>query len=248
MKNWSWKWWIGLTLTAVVVGLSLWHIALIHEPKTFFDYFVLDLAFLPVQVVLVSIIIERMLHEREKRALIKKLNMVIGAFFSEVGSELLRLINPTCPHPDRLGENFQVGSDWSPARFREATAQCRSLPEKPAPDPEALSGLREFLLGKRRFVLALLQNPNLLEHDTFTDLLWAVTHLTEELEARSNLADLPRADLAHLAGDVARAHALLIREWLAYMDHLRADYPYIFSLAVRMNPFQVRPDPVIGGE
>jgi len=30
-------------------------------------------------------------------------------------------------------------------------------------------------------LLGLLGNPNLLEHDSFTDLLWAVFHLMEEL-------------------------------------------------------------------
>jgi len=27
--------------------------------------------------------------------------------------------------------------------------------------------------------------------------------------------------------------ALLVREWLSRMEHLRSDYPYLFSLAVR---------------
>ena len=30
---------------------------------------------------------------------------------------------------------------------------------------------------------------------------------------------------------------LLVREWLSYMEHLKSDYPYLFSLAVRTNPF-----------
>ncbi|GEM_PF-6682769 len=39
------------------------------------------------------------------------------------------------------------------------------------------------------------------------------------------------------AGDIERAYALLIREWLSHLDHLKASYPYLFSLAVRTNPF-----------
>jgi len=30
---------------------------------------------------------------------------------------------------------------------------------------------------------------------------------------------------------------LLVREWLTHMEHLKHDYPYLFSLAVRTNPF-----------
>ena len=105
--------------------------------------------------------------------------------------------------------------------------------------------MRELLLQKRDFVLGLLQNPNLLEHDEFTDLLWAVCHLTEELEAREILQDLPRSDLKHLASDLQRAFGFLVREWLMYMQHLRGHYPYIYSLSVRTNPFNSAASPII---
>ena len=34
-----------------------------------------------------------------------------------------------------------------------------------------------------------------------------------------------------------RGYVLLIQEWLAYMAHLKTRYPYLFSLALRTNPF-----------
>jgi len=37
---------------------------------------------------------------------------------------------------------------------------------------------------------------------------------------------------------------LLIYEWLSYMGHPRGDYPHLYSLAVRINPF----DPVAAPE
>ena len=48
-----------------------------------------------------------------------------------------------------------------------------------------LENLRDFLLRKRDFLLRLLENPNLLEHDSFANLLLAVFHLTEELAQRT---------------------------------------------------------------
>jgi len=83
----------------------------------------------------------------------------------------------------------------------------------------------------------LLGNPNLLEHESFTDLLWAVFHLAEELGSRDSVSSLSYSDREHLAGDIRRVNALLSLEWLAYMQHLEEDYPYLFSLAVRTNPF-----------
>ncbi|MCK7537963.1 MAG: hypothetical protein MZV63_46915 [Marinilabiliales bacterium] len=77
-----------------------------------------------------------------------------------------------------------------------------------------------------------MENPTLLEHDRFTDLLWAVFHLVEELEMRpESLEGLPAADYAHLSVDVRRAYSRLAGEWLAYALHLKEDYPFLFSLA-----------------
>ena len=81
------------------------------------------------------------------------------------------------------------------------------------------------------------ENPNLLEHESFAELLWAVSHLSEELDHRQNLGNLTQTDSKHLAGDIERAYRLLMREWLSYMEHLKKEYPYLFSLAVRTNPF-----------
>jgi hypothetical protein len=37
--------------------------------------------------------------------------------------------------------------------------------------------------------------------------------------------------------DIKRTYVALIDRWLPYMKHLKETYPYLFSLAVRTNPF-----------
>ena len=108
-----------------------------------------------------------------------------------------------------------------------------------------LNNLRDFLEAKRNFLLRLLENPNLLEHDSFSNLLLAVFHLTEELAQRRDLSHLTQGDQEHLAVDLKRAYSRLIREWLAYMRHLNQRYPYLFSLALRTNPFDPTASPEI---
>jgi len=94
-------------------------------------------------------------------------------------------------------------------------------------------------------LLGLLENPNLLEHESFTNLLWAVFHLTDELAHRSDLVKLPDTDYQHLAGDMKRVYHQLIIQWLNYMKHLKQDYPYLFSLAMRTNPFDINASVVV---
>jgi len=111
--------------------------------------------------------------------------------------------------------------------------------------PLELDELKAFLVSKVDFLLRLLENPNLLEHESFTDLLWAVLHLEEELSYRKTLKELPNSDYAHLSGDIKRAYGLVISEWLTYIKHLKYNYPYLFSLAIRMNPLNKDASPLV---
>ena len=53
------------------------------------------------------------------------------------------------------------------------------------------------------------------------------------------------ADYEHLENDIRRAYSLLIVEWIVYMRHLHNSYPYLFSLAVRTNPFDIKASVII---
>jgi len=135
---------------------------------------------------------------------------------------------------------------WDKNAFIQAGKTAESFPYHVRVTPDSLRNLRAGLTANRGFLLGLLENPNLLEHESFTDLLWAVFHVVEELEMRpESLEGLPAADYAHLATDVRRAYSRLAGEWLAYARHLQEDYPYLFSLAARINPFRESPAPVI---
>ena len=61
------------------------HYLIFRDIRHIFLYLLGDLAFLPLQVLLVVVIIERLLARREMQAKLEKLNMVLGAFFSELG-------------------------------------------------------------------------------------------------------------------------------------------------------------------
>lgn len=198
--------------------------------------FMSNVAFLPVYVLFVTLMIERVLKEREREAMIKKLNMVIGIFFSEVGTPLLKDLQAFYRDGEELSKNLRVSVRWKEDDYRCARLFLDTHDVRPDSRVGDLAALKAFLAEKKGVMLSLMENPNLLEHNSFTDLLWAVFHLIEELQARHSLSGLPASDMDHLSGDMKRAHTHLLIEWLSYMAHLQKDYPYLFSLAVRMNP------------
>lgn len=96
-----------------------------------------------------------------------------------------------------------------------------------------------------QYYLEFLEKHNLIEHTSFTDLLRPVFHLTEELDNREDLSQLPDSDLNYLANDIHRVYGLLVTEWLSYMQYLKNNYPYLFSLAMRTNPFDQKSSAII---
>ncbi|HVO76427.1 MAG TPA: hypothetical protein VMT60_00445 [Candidatus Bathyarchaeia archaeon] len=233
----SWKVALGVSLIILSAILYSIHYLIFGDARHIFLYFLGDLAFLPIEVFFVTIVITQLLSEREKRTLLKKLNMVIGAFFSEVGTRLLKEFVRVDTDAAEKRERIAAPAAWRGVRINELAKFFRSCEYRTEPAAEDLACLKAFLTGKREFMLGLLENPNLLEHESFTEMLWAVFHLTEELDAREDFSNLPVSDVAHIKGDLKRAYTAITVEWLFYMDHLRQSYPYLFSLAVRTNPF-----------
>ena len=238
-----------IILAAILIATSALlyfvHYLIFHDAHHIFIYLVSDLAFLPLEVFLVVIVIERVLASREKQAILQKLNMVVGAFFSEVGNDLLQRLLVCFEKSDDIKQQFNIKQNWKRDDFKKAIAFARTIKSRVDLNRTNLNDLKKFLIQKRQFLLALLENPNLLEHERFTDLLWATFHLTEELEARESFSGLPKADFTHLAGDTERVYRLLIVEWLFYVSHLKSKYPYLFSLVARTHPFQAQPSPVV---
>lgn len=237
MTRFPWQGRLAAIFLLIAMAFNVVHYAVFHDSGYIARFLLAQLGFLPVSVYLVTVVVNELLGRREKQALLKKLNMVIGTFFSEVGTDLLRLVSICGPEEFRTQERLRVRLDWNGADYDRALAVLKGRGVEGRPGQLDWTALCAFLAGKRDFLLNLLANPNLLEHETFSELLWAVFHLADELGRRRTVASLQEDDAAHLAGDVARVYVLLLAEWLSYMRHLQADYPYLFSLAVRTNPF-----------
>src|SRR5574342_1318351 len=106
-----------LALGAVLIVLStllyIFQIRVFHAERDTFFYLLQDLAFVPIQVLLVTVIVDQVLRLRDKAAMLNKLNMVIGTFFSEVGTGLLKSFAGFDHHIDRIRPELVVKGDWN---------------------------------------------------------------------------------------------------------------------------------------
>ena len=240
MKLDRWKIFWGVALLLLSTVFYLFHYLTFRDPHHLFIFLVGDIAFVFIEVLIVTMIIHELLDYRDRKAKLHRLNMVIGAFFSEIGTELLRRFSRFDKNSGQITEGPGGFKDWLNAR-----GQCETY--QPAVDLQQsdLKALQDFFMTKRPFMLVLIQNSNLLEHDSFSNLLWAVFHLGEELLYREDVAHMTNADRRHLEIDMQRAYTALIVHWVSHMRHLKGAYPHLFSLAARMNPFDPDASPVV---
>jgi hypothetical protein len=237
MKIQKWQILFGVILIWISAILYMLHYYIYHDLHHILIYLLGDIAFIPVQVLLVTLVIEGLLNFRDKKNKMAKLNMVIGTFFSDTGTELAGKFFKLDNELQKIQNQLVIKDDWTAGKFSSAVNVLQKHEYKLQIDKADLEEWRNYLFGKRKFLMRLLENPNLLEHDNFTDMLWAIFHLTEELIQRKELKGLAPADLQHLTGDMKRAYKAIVFEWIEYMKHLKKGYPYLFSLAMRTNPF-----------
>ena len=123
MKYLNWQVLLGLSLVALSAFFYLLHYAIFRDVHHIFIYMVGDIAFVPIEVLMVTLIIHRVLSEREKRLMLKKMNMVIGAFFSEVGTELLKLLYDFDTRADTLRKYLIIDREWTKKDFSRTRPQ-----------------------------------------------------------------------------------------------------------------------------
>ena len=238
-KNYKWQFVFGVTLIFASAFMYYIHYVLFHDAHHIFIYLLGDIAFVPFEVLLVTLILHKVLEVREKRLMLRKMNMVIGAFFSEIGNRLIIETSCTAANIDSISSELIVKPSWSNIHYKILLKRLKQFSYVIETNAKQLEALKTMLVEKRSFLLGLLENSNLLEHEHFTDLLWAVFHFTEELELRKNLKNMPQQDHDHINNDLKRVFTLLLEQWVMYLQHLQQEYPYLFSLAIRTNPFDI---------
>lgn len=245
MKKFDWQLRISLIFVAVSVILYIVHYLIFQNFHFLSEYTLFYFAFLPLEVIFVTLVLDQLMQIREMQERLEKLNMVIGVFFSETGTLMLKEMAASDLDIETIRQDLVVGQKWTEKQFEETSKRLKEHPHHVDINKIDLEKLKILLVNKRESLVRLLENPVILEHESFTELLRAVFHLTEELEFRKDLKALPKSDLIHIKGDIERVYIRLIGTWLDYMKYMKNRYPYLYSLSMRTNPFDVNASPVV---
>ena len=102
-----------------------------------------------------------------------------------------------------------------------------------------LGDIKNKLDDNKDLLINLISNGNLLEHETFTEMLMTIMHLKEELDTRY-CDEIERYEIMHIEKDLMAVYKYLTIEWAEYMKYLSKNYPSLYCKALINNPFDTR--------
>ena len=244
------NWKIKLGFILLLVSFIAYIIAYfkLHDSEKVIFHLVVDLAFMPLDVLIVVLFVEGLISRKEKEKAHEKTDMITSVFFSKIGTVLLSKFSTSDINMDKIRQIVEDIEKWSEKDFKKFLKDFRSSDYEFYLEPECLEKqdffieLQKLLIEKQDFLIRLIENPNLMEKDNFSDLILGILHLENELEKRNFEKTITESDYNHLMGDISRIYSGLIYEWVHYLRHIKTHYPYMFSFAIRTNPFDYNAD------
>ncbi len=225
----------GLVLLSLI--LHYIHVLIFKDVHHTMIFLVADIAFIPMEVFFTSMILERMLERREKEHGKEKLNMLVGVFYAEIGTQLLAYF---VEQDDRVSIckklRIQDPSVWDEDYFKRLQQLNSTYHYEVSLAKVDLVELKQMLHEGKNLLITLMTTESLHDHETFTEMLMLIMHLKEELDVR-DISSLNESERSHLEQDMTALYRYLTYEWCYYLNYLSKHYPGLFNTAIMLSPF-----------
>ena len=124
------RWQVEIAVTLIVAAIVVYALRWLLFPSESFHremlrYLVDDIAFLFIQVLLVSMLLDGLMQRRNRETMLNKLNMIIGAFFTECGTDVLGRIAKLDTDLDEVRGDLLPRMAWKTADYARAKQAFR---------------------------------------------------------------------------------------------------------------------------
>lgn len=233
---------IGVSLIGLSLILHYFHYLIFKDLHHTLIFLFADIAFIPMDVFFTAFIIEKLLENREIHHKMEKLIIIKGVFYTELGNNLLEEFVKGDSRVEEIRRDAFIKKNWGAEEFKSLEKELDEYVYHVKLEKLDLDRISEILNKEKDFLISLITNPTLMEHESFSDMVIALMHLREELTDRYNIRgyECVKWENAHIQHDVEDAYRELTKSWVRYMKHLKKEYPKLFLKAMINNPFDNR--------
>ena len=221
-RSWKFKFAIVMLIIASIFFVS--RIIVLGDPEEVVAYLWKQIGFIPVNILIVALLLDGIMSKKEREAILEKLDMLMGTFFTEIGNDLISEISKANKNKSKTKDLKSI-KNWTDKDYENKLKELRDSPidfeaDVPLEDREEfLTSIHVSIEKNREFIINLINNPNLFEKDEFSALVLALLHLDEELSRRGDLSNIDDVDFNHLTGDIKRVYTHLVYEWIYYLKY-----------------------------
>ncbi|PWX52426.1 hypothetical protein CYK89_14360, partial [Clostridium perfringens] len=109
---------IGIGLIGLSLILHYVHYLIFQDLHHTLIFLFADIAFIPMEVFFTTLVIDKLLEKREKEHLRDKLSMLIGVFFSELGTDILNTFVYADDNTEIIAKEALVTKEWNKNEFK----------------------------------------------------------------------------------------------------------------------------------
>lgn len=199
-----------------------------------------NIAFIPLNVFLTAFVIDTLFERRNKYHKIEKLIMIEGVFFSEFGTELLEKFARHDKNIKVLSDEAHINKNWGPSEFKKFNSVINNHQFDVDINTISLRKVSNIINDNKDFLISIITNPTLMEHELFSEMAVAIFHIREELQDIYVHTEYDTFNREHIKEDFSILYKLMTQTWIIYMKHLQEEYPTLFKKAMIHNPFHKR--------
>ncbi len=200
-----------LCTSAALYGLHYLIFRDLHHIGIFFLH---DLAGMPLEVILVTLFIDRIIDKASEEENQSKLSIIETLFFNESGGNMLRYLTSFDPNSHLLSRILHVEMEWKSADYNNARKQLSGYSFHLDVGQVDYFGLHYHLDERHNYYRNILENPALTQSSEFTEMVMKIYLLWEELDCRTDLYNLDLEEKHYLGELLTQIYEELAMYWL----------------------------------
>lgn len=225
------------SLSLIALSIYVIHYLIFGNAGQTISGLVLSLAYVPIGMLYEILLLDKILEQKEKLSSAKRMNLVIGSFYHEIGNDLIKhiskgdlsVIDSLCYNKIKDGcKEDKAYSLFDNIENYECNIDISKID---------LKAIYQILERRDTFVLGLVTNSSIDIYDGFIEMLMSLIHLRDELQLRYMDKHDNSKDEYHIESDLCMCYLRLLDEWIKYMKELKEFYPKLYLKISKKSPF-----------
>lgn len=227
-----------ITMTIMAMAIYITHYLIFGQLRSTVSSLILSLAYVPIGVMFNMLILDRIFKKSNEIRLERRINIIIGSFFHEIGNDLINTIVVGDENVDVLRYLCDASIDWDDKNFKELSEIIKVYECKITIDKIDLKLLKDILGNKEEFILDLIINSNLDDYEGFGEMLMSILHVRDEFDSLFIDGIINERDKLHMTIDICRSYKSLLIFRVDYIKNLKDYYPLMFIRLMDNSPFR----------